>query len=212
MSKIVIKHHDAVVGNFDLKDGDAKIGRRAGCDIHLDHLAVSSEHARISTVDGESFLQDLSSTNGTFIDNKRVSRHHLAHGDVVIIGEYALVYLDAQSKKGEGATNKTSSDMPDPAVPDADNLTVRVKHGQLFVLEGTNSGKRIDLAKAVTNLGKTGKHSGTVTRTVDGYVLQASGESDKPKLNGQAVPAAGVKLRNGDVIEITGARLQFYLK
>src|SRR5205814_10121198 len=83
---------------------------------------------------------------------------------------------------------------------------------QVAALIIINSGKRIELTKAVTNLGKTGRPAGIIARTPDGYLLRSANESEKPKLNGRSVTEAGVKLRNGDIIEVVGTRLQFYLK
>jgi hypothetical protein len=85
------------------------------------------------------------------------------------------------------------------------------QQGALFVLSGANSGKRIELTKPITNLGKTGKRAGSITREGDSYML-AGGEEDPPKLNGRPVAAEGAKLKNGDIIEVSGTRLQFYLK
>ena len=82
----------------------------------------------------------------------------------------------------------------------------------LFVLNGKISGRRIELTKAVTNLGKTGRPAGVITRTAEGYILRAADENDKPKVNGRPLAEGGMKLRNGDIVEVAGTRLQFYLK
>ncbi len=81
-----------------------------------------------------------------------------------------------------------------------------------MILSGANSGKRIELTKSVTNLGKTGKRAGAITKTADGFVLVAGEDGDAPRLNGRAVAAEGVTLKNGDVIEVSGTRLQFLSK
>src|SRR5204863_4066564 len=72
---------------------------------------------------------------------------------------------------------------------------------QVAALIIINSGKRIELTKAVTNLGKTGRPAGIIARTPDGYVLRSAIDAEKPKLNGRSINEAGVKLRNGDIIE-----------
>jgi hypothetical protein len=84
--------------------------------------------------------------------------------------------------------------------------------GALFILSGANSGKRIELTKTVTNLGKTGKRAGSITRGSNGYTLTVGDEPEPPKLNGKACPAEGALLKNGDIIEVTGTRLQFVMK
>ena len=58
-------------------------------------------------------------------------------------------------------------------------------HAALIALSGAGTpGKRIELVKTVTNLGKAGKHAGAITRTPDGYLL-APGDDEAPKLNGR---------------------------
>ncbi|MBI3574448.1 MAG: hypothetical protein HY083_02140, partial [Gammaproteobacteria bacterium] len=85
------------------------------------------------------------------------------------------------------------------------------RHGAIFVLSGVNSGKRIDLTKKVTNLGRAGKRAGAIAEIGDGYLL-TPGEDENPKLNGKPIPKEGSRLKNGDMIEVAGTRLQFYLK
>jgi pSer/pThr/pTyr-binding forkhead associated (FHA) protein len=241
MAKLIIKFNDEVVDHVELKQGDMKIGRKPGCEIHIDNLAISGEHANIFTVGDDSFIQDLNSTNGTFINNKKIAKHHLKNGDAVVIGKHTFVFFSEASKKQPEDFAKTviinpgarvPVDPPKPAAaaapkpaPVADSeppaITVETtskdyapkpdRQGAVFVLSGVNSGKRIDLTKKVTNLGKVGKRAGAITLTADGYVL-APGEDEIPKLNGRTITASGSKLKNGDIIEVGGTRLQFYLK
>jgi len=240
MAKLIIKFNDEVIDHIDLKQGDMKIGRKPGCEIHIDNLAISGEHANIFTVGDDSFIQDLNSTNGTFINNKKIAKHHLKNGDAVVIGKHTFVYFSEASRKQPEDFAKTviinpgarapAVEPPKPApapkpAPVADSeppsTTVETtskdyaskteRHGAIFVLSGVNSGKRIDLTKKVTNLGKVGKRAGAITQTAEGYVL-APGEDEIPKLNGRQVTTSGHKLKNGDIIEVGGTRLQFYLK
>jgi pSer/pThr/pTyr-binding forkhead associated (FHA) protein len=236
MAKIIIKFNNDVIDHIDLKQGDMKIGRKPGCDIFIDNLAISGEHANIFTVGEDSFIQDLGSTNGTFIGSKKITKHHLKNGDAIVIGKHTLVYLTETGHSKEPdefaktvIISSATREPPEPkvaapAVSEAPAITVEtfgkeapvahkaeLRHGAIFVLSGVNSGKRIDLTKKITNLGKTGKRAGSITQMLDGYVL-APGEDEAPKLNGRPVPASGSKLKNGDVIEVAGTRLQFYLK
>ena len=243
MAKLIIKFNNDVVDHVDLRQGDMKIGRKPGCDILIDNLAVSGEHANIFTVGDDSFVQDLGSTNGTFIGNKKIAKHHLKNGDAIVIGKHTLVYLtdSSQSRSSDDFAktviispaarevmeprmdartdpNPRVTPMPAPEPPaitlDTKKETVasRVeRHGAIFILSGVNSGKRIDLTKKVTNLGRTGKRAGAITHADDGFTL-SPGEDETPKLNGRPIPKEGAKLKNGDMIEVGGTRLQFYLK
>lgn len=239
MAKIIIKFNNEVIDHIDLKQGDMKIGRKPGCDIMIDNLAISGEHANIFTVGEDSFIQDMGSTNGTFINNKKITKHHLKNGDAVVIGKHTLVYLTESARAKEPddfaktviisspAAREPVEPKPAPApappvVSESSAITVETlkkeslsartpRHGAIFVLSGVNSGKRIDLTKKVTNLGRAGKRAGAIAEIGDGYLL-APGEDESPKLNGKPVPKEGARLKNGDMIEVAGTRLQFYLK
>src|SRR5262245_1215533 len=98
MAKLIVKFNNEVVDHIDIKQGDMKVGRRPGCEVFLDNLAVSGEHANIFTIGDDSFIQDLNSTNGTFINNKKITKHHLRNGDAVVIGKHTLIYLTEQGE------------------------------------------------------------------------------------------------------------------
>ena len=235
MAKIIIKFNNDVVDHIDLKQGDMKIGRKPGCEIHVDNLSVSGEHANVFTVGEDSFIQDLGSTNGTFINNKKVTKHHLKNGDTVVIGKHSLIYLSDSARAGQPPEDfartviinpsRTVEPKPVSRPPtDAAAITLETKPkdsskaeaerqrvGAIFVLSGLNSGKRIDLTKKITNLGSAGKRAGAITQTAESFVL-TPGADETPKLNGRPIPSEGSKLKNGDLIEVAGTRLQFYLK
>jgi len=230
MAKIIIKLNDEVVDHIDLRQGDMKVGRKPGCEIVLDNLAVSGEHANIFTIGDDSFIQDLGSTNGTYINNKRIAKHHLRNGDTVVIGQHSLLYLQESARATERpsedfaktvvinpmAPTSTPATKPNTApaevsVTSPPEKTNSSSAAALFVLDGRSSGRRIDITKSVTNLGKTGRPAGVIMRLPDGYALRAAGDQDVPRVNGRTVSEQGVKLRNGDIIEVAGTRLQFYL-
>lgn len=234
MAKIIIKFNNDVVDHIDLKQGDMRIGRKPGCEIHIDNLSVSGEHANIFTVGEDSFIQDLGSTNGTFINNKKITKHHLKNGDAVVIGKHSLIYFTDSARASQPPDefaktviiNPSRTVEPKPAAPKDEPAAItletkpkesskaeaeRQRIGAIFVLSGLNSGKRIDLTKKITNLGSGGKRAGAITQMSDGFML-APGADETPKLNGRPIPHEGSKLKNGDVIEVAGTRLQFYLK
>jgi pSer/pThr/pTyr-binding forkhead associated (FHA) protein len=78
---------------FDLRDHSAtSIGRAKANEVVIDDVSVSSEHCRIRPEDGHFVLHDLKSTNGTFVNERRVSRHVLTEGDILKIGETSLLF------------------------------------------------------------------------------------------------------------------------
>lgn len=229
MAKLIIKFNDVVIDQIVLKQGDMNIGRRPGSDILLDNLAVSGNHASIFTIGEDSFVQDLNSTNGTFVNNKRVAKHHLTNGDTVTIGNHSLTYHNEKAVKSGADLAKTVIINPhkqEEMLAEAGKVAAAIKKpapasespplprmGSLFILSGANNGKRIDLTSAVTNLGRAGKRAGVISRAGNGrYILLPGDNNEAPRLNGVRVGGSGEELKNGDVIELADSRMQFYLK
>jgi predicted component of type VI protein secretion system len=92
MAKLHFSLDGNSLGEFDLSKERTTIGRRPANDIHIDNLAVSGDHAVITTIGNDSFLEDLNSTNGTLVNNKPIKKHVLHHGDIIELGKYQLKY------------------------------------------------------------------------------------------------------------------------
>jgi pSer/pThr/pTyr-binding forkhead associated (FHA) protein len=69
------------------------IGRKPHNDIQIDNLAISGEHAVVITILNDCFLEDLGSTNGTFVNGQSVKKHFLQNGDTIELGKYRLKYV-----------------------------------------------------------------------------------------------------------------------
>ena len=99
MAKLYFSLDGNSLGEFTLDKERMTIGRRAANDIHIDNLAVSGEHAVITTIGSDSFLEDMNSTNGTLVNTKVIKKHVLQHNDVIEFGKYQLLYInEAQAK------------------------------------------------------------------------------------------------------------------
>lgn len=100
MSTIIVTHEDNEVDEFDFAaDRDIiTIGRRSSNDVCVPNLSVSGKHARITIEDGEAWIEDLNSTNGTYINGRLIARQILQRGDEIIMGKVRLNYvIDAGS-------------------------------------------------------------------------------------------------------------------
>jgi pSer/pThr/pTyr-binding forkhead associated (FHA) protein len=73
------------------------IGRKDDNDIRIDNLAVSGHHAKLLTIFDDSFLEDLDSTNGTYVNGRPITKHPLKNGDVIVIGKHELRYINESS-------------------------------------------------------------------------------------------------------------------
>ncbi len=93
VAKIVLTSGGKVLQEVILTKERVTIGRRLHNDIVLDDIRISGEHAVIVTVDGDSCVEDLNSTNGTQVNGQPVKTHYLRHGDVIKLAGYWLSYL-----------------------------------------------------------------------------------------------------------------------
>jgi len=93
MAKLILSMDGLVLKEIVLSKERTTIGRKPHNDIQIDNLAVSGEHAVIVTILADSFLEDLGSTNGTFVNGKTVKKHFLQSNDVIELGKYKLKYI-----------------------------------------------------------------------------------------------------------------------
>lgn len=93
MPLITLKFKDKTILDHPLAIGqNCSIGRKASNDIVIDNMAVSGNHARIEAVASTFVIRDLDSTNGTFVNKKKVSMHNLRHRDLILIGKHTLLF------------------------------------------------------------------------------------------------------------------------
>jgi hypothetical protein len=69
------------------------LGRQKGVDVLVDDIAASREHAKVFHQDGDWFVLDLNSRNGTKVNGEKISRHNLAHGDTIAIGKTVIRFV-----------------------------------------------------------------------------------------------------------------------
>ena len=93
MLKIELKHQRKTLATFETDNEQISIGRNPKNDIQIDNPAVSSSHAVIKKVMNTYYMVDLESTNGTFVNEKKIDKYELLDGDEVIIGKHSLVFF-----------------------------------------------------------------------------------------------------------------------
>lgn len=107
MGKLVLSLNGAVQGEFQLNKERMTIGRKPDNDVQIDNLAVSGKHALVITILDDSFLEDLGSTNGTYVNGKLIKKHALRDGDVVGIGKHELKYVNEHATADDEEFEKT---------------------------------------------------------------------------------------------------------
>ena len=236
MAKLVLSLNGETLREYPLDQETMMIGRMDDSDIQIDNLAVSSRHAKIMTILNDSFLEDLDSTNGTFINGIRIKKHALQDGEVITIGKHELTYIN--SATDSGGFEKTMIIRPDAAgMPEMDqtgthleksigkiasDLAAEDTNGSttpgaacLKFLTGANIGKELKLSKILTTLGKPGVQVAAITRRPTGYfliVVDAASSPSNPTINGVEIGKQAEMLKDSDVIEVAGVKMAFQVK
>jgi pSer/pThr/pTyr-binding forkhead associated (FHA) protein len=220
MSKLVVSLDGVVIKEVQITKDKTTLGRRPYNDIVIDNLAVSGEHAVLQMVGNDVFIEDLNSTNGTYINGKAIKKQLLAHNDTVEIGKYKIKYLADESNEYE----KTMIMRPGGASPMAATAAYAAPSSgfgglgptaapaspaSIRVLNGAASGREVMLTKVVTTVGKPGVQVASITKRPGGYVFAHVEGSARPSVNGVPLAGDSIPLRNGDVIELAGTQMQF---
>jgi len=220
MGKLIVTDGSGMTQEYLLDKERVTIGRHPDNDISLNDKAVSGHHAIVITILQDSFLEDLDSTNGTQVNTKQIAKHPLVNGDVISIGRNTLTF--ERSKPAEDDFEKTMIIKPAQygatfeSSPSALPLNAPAKPliGKLRVANGANSGKELELTKALTTVGRPGVQVAAITRRADGYyIVHVGGQSSgkRPLVNGREIDAQAHKLNNNDMIELAGTQMNFIL-
>jgi pSer/pThr/pTyr-binding forkhead associated (FHA) protein len=220
--RLVLSLDGVVLREVNLTKDRTTIGRRSHNDLVIDNLAVSGEHAVMIMSGSDVYLEDLGSTNGTTVNGQPIKKHLLQHADMVEIGKYRIRFLVNGS--GEGASNvdiDTSQPLrrefygPGPSTiqirPQGASLEDAQQQGTAMVkiLSGANVGRELALVKALTTIGRPGHQVAVITRRPTGYYI-AHVEGDLfPMVNGQNLGSAAHPLKDKDVIELAGVKMEF---
>jgi len=212
MGKLVVSLDNVVIKEFQITKERTTLGRRPYNDIVIDNLAVSGEHAVLTAAQSDVFIEDLNSTNGTYINGKAIKKQLLSNNDVVEVGKYRIKFLAEDVEDYEktmilrpgafgrapGTTGAPSAAAPAVAGP-----------ASIKVLNGGAAGREVLLTKVVTTVGKPGVQVASVTKRPGGYVLSHVEGSRRPSVNGQPVGEEAIALKHGDIIDLAGTQMQF---
>ncbi len=215
MPRMIVSIDGVVIKEVQLTKERTTLGRRPYNDIVIDNLAVSGEHAVIHMAGHEVEIEDLGSTNGTYVNAKAVKRQELRNGDMVEVGKYKIRFFhEGEGQNFEktmifkpgmvppiGSVSRPASLAPTPA-PAPISAVIRV-------MSGAAAGREVSLLKVVTTIGKPGVAVASITKRHHGFVLAHVEGPDMPMLNGAAIGASPVPLKHGDMLQLAGTEMQF---
>nr|WP_316641457.1 FHA domain-containing protein [uncultured Roseateles sp.] len=218
MGKLVVSLDGVVIKDVQITKDKTTLGRRPYNDIVIDNLAVSGEHAVLQMVGADVFIEDLNSTNGTYINGKAIKKQLLAHHDTVEIGKYKIKYLVEESHDYEKTMilqpgTPMSGGFARPFAPSTSAASLGLASSTLpasiKVLNGAAAGREVTLSKVVTTVGKPGVQVASITKRPSGYVFAHVEGAVRPSVNGAALTGESIPLKDGDVIELAGTQMQF---
>ncbi|HAX98353.1 MAG TPA: FHA domain-containing protein [Candidatus Atribacteria bacterium] len=238
MPKLILKFKEAVLKECLLENELVTIGRGDDNTIKVDNMAVSSHHAKLIRENGDYVLLDLSSLNGTFVNGQKISKWILKNNDLITIGKHTLIYHDeiaakksilsgtSELRAPEGTVmldTRTQQQLLEEAAAKKTWDKIGEVVGAISFISGAKDQGEINLAKRITMIGK-GKESdikikglflpnisAAISRRPSGYFISYSEGRAIPKVNGDSIKGQ-VKLKDGDIIEIAGLKMQFFLK
>ncbi len=236
MAKLILAFNKQVIKEYPFAGDSMTMGRQEDNSIIIDNLAVSGYHAKIDKVGGEYILTDLQSTNGTFVNEKKVVSHKLSHGDNIAIGKHVILFVATEKEKLEGEEKdkkllldktmvlETGKQRELLAKQKGAPSTTKVieKMGVISFLDDSGLGE-IELTKKLTKIGKAetseikltgllmGATAATISRRPSGYAISFAGGMTKLKVNGSVVKDS-VPLKDFDTIELGSHKFQFYQK
>ena len=235
MAKLIVKLNNNIVQEYEVEE-TISIGRERG-DIVLKNPAVSAKHAQVRVEQNDFILEDLKSTNGTFINKGRISTQKLRHGDVIGIGKFELEFINQAE-----AANRS-----DPFAMDEGGMTVMINTDELMKKEppkvtekpkqaikaearlvlrpksAADSGRLLlhKLKKETTLMGSgdnvdirvkgftVAKVAAAIRRGDDGYYISFMGGMSKLKVNGIKVDRE-IKLKPRDRVELGSYTFEFF--
>ena len=223
MAKLILSLEGSVLREVPLDKERITIGRKPHNDIKIDNLAVSGEHACIVTILDDSFLEDLGSTNGTLVNGNPIKKHILQNNDLIEIGKYRLKYVSESPASGQSSVKEFEKTMelrslgtmsgPGPAAAGpAARGPESLPTAAILILTGPSAGKELELTKNLTTVGKPGVQVAVITRRPQGYFITHVEGANRPTVNGQQIGAAPHSLKDHDVIELAGVKMEFFLK
>jgi len=235
MATIQISFNGEAEKELQLDKETMTIGRKSDNDIHLDNLAVSGHHAKILTILNDSFIEDLNSTNGTYLNGSLVKKNTLADGDIIKIGKHEMKYINTNTSS-EGDFEKTMIINPDSdgmqeteggdeidksigaivaEIASTDSGKSSQRKAKIRLVSGANNGKELALTKVLTTLGKPGVQVAAITRRPTGYFLihiDGGDNGERPKVNNEQISSKAQPLNDNDELEVAGVKMTFFFE
>lgn len=224
--KLIIKLHGAEAKEIELTQSEFTIGRHHRNDLVVEDPSVSGHHARFVKIHSVYFLEDLGSTNGTFVNGAKIDRQQLKDADLVTFGKHHLIFRD-ESEIVLTPESHPVSEMDKTMVATGSMRngrgSTRQQVGMIRVVSGRTDQKEYELTKHLTSIGAqdgatiklTGwfapKTAATISRRGPQYYIVPT-ETGKTIQVNNTVVRDQVDLKDGDLLQVGRVKMYFSLK
>ena len=238
MPRLILKFDDLVISECTVGRQAVSIGRLPDNDLVVDNAGVSGRHARVFKQGDQIVVEDLKSTNGTFVNNKPVTSQALKDGDSILVGKHTIVFDQAGGEAPAEVEFKTEllpelggtmmldterhrSLLSGTGLDAAKAAPAAAKVGTLTVLDGRSDQSEYTLTSHTSMIGKAEtslvrlkgwfkpKAALAIARKGTGYSATALG--GKTLINGEQLNGRR-DLKDGDVLQVSGLTLEFHVR
>jgi len=185
VAKLITTSSTGEKNEYLLTNETMTIGRKPSNDIPIDNLSVSGRHAQVITILDDSFLEDLGSTNGTYVNGNTLGKYQITYHSGASAGaqdfEQTMIIRpgeagmpeEAGGKEIDKSMRKISAAIASEAATTAASPLAN-KEACLQLLSGANAGKELILTKALTTIGQPGVQVAAITRRPQGFLVTTS--------------------------------------
>ncbi len=191
MAKLILSTDGEIVDEYPMEHDILTIGRHEDNDITIDCMSISGFHSRVVAIGNDYFIEDLKSTNGSYVNSDQVKMSQIRDTDIVTLGSHNLKFEDERIHEDDDTFDFNGHA----------HLIVRGKEASPIELNGE-----------MVTFGKTGEHVAAVTKRGDAYYclhVDGGNEQTETLLNGKAVPTEGTELKSHDVVKVAGIEMEF---
>lgn len=220
MARLILRFEYRELTECAIGLNPVSIGRLPDNAMVIDHPAVSGRHARVYK-DGEGYVvEDLRSTNGTYVNDKPIARQTLADGDVIGIAKHTVVFTLHGGEPADDRTRETRALVDSGAAPKTAIPTAQGRIGKITVRSGDTGQSEYVLSAVTTMIGKADtaqirlkgwfkpQNAAAIARKGAGFTIAPMDAT--VTVNGARISARR-DLASGDVIEVGGVTLEFTL-
>ena len=219
MPRLILKLNDRELQECAIGSHPVSIGRLPDNAVVIDNPAVSGRHARVYREGNHYVLEDLKSTNGTFVNDQPIARHSLLEGDVILVGKHTLIFTQQGGEQDETAKIRHSP-VYDAVVPKTAIPSAHGRIGTMKVIAGNTNQSEFVLTSVTTMIGKADnaqiklqgwfkpKVAAVISRKGEGFTITPIGGT--LVVNGEKI-SGGRDLVSGDLIAVGGLSLEFSL-